>query len=109
MMSSDKIVTLTDDNFDDEVLRSDIPVLVDFWAEWCGPCRMLAPTIDALAEKYHGKIKVAKLNTDQSPRTAMRFSVMSIPTVIFFKGGSIAAQQIGAASPTEYERIVSSL
>ncbi len=84
-------VTLTDENFNEEVVQSELPVLVDFWAEWCGPCKVIGPTIDALAADYQGKVKVAKLNVDDSPNTAGRFGVRSIPTLIVFKNGK--AQQ----------------
>lgn len=88
-------VTLTDDNFENEVVHSDIPVLVDFWAEWCGPCKVLGPTIDSLAADYLGKIKVAKLNVDDNPRAAGRFGVRSIPTLIVFKDGEAQQSVIG--------------
>ena len=88
-------VTLTDDNFENEVVQSDIPVLVDFWAEWCGPCKVIGPTIDSLAADYLGKIKVAKLNVDDNPRAAGRFGVRSIPTLIVFKDGEAQQSVIG--------------
>ncbi len=88
-------VTLTDDNFENEVVDSDIPVLVDFWADWCGPCKVLGPTIDSLAADYLGKIKVAKLNVDDNPRAAGRFGVRSIPTLIVFKDGEAQQSVIG--------------
>ncbi|HEY3298525.1 MAG TPA: thioredoxin [Armatimonadota bacterium] len=82
-------------NFEQEVLRSDIPVLVDFWAEWCGPCRMLGPTVDALAKELAGRVKVLKCNIDNEPSIASKFGIMSIPTLILFKGGNIAEQIVG--------------
>ena len=88
-------ITVTDENFDKEVLQSDIPVLVDFWAEWCGPCKIVGPTIDALASDYEGKLKVAKLNVDSSPETAGRFSVRSIPTLMVFKDGAAQETAVG--------------
>ncbi len=93
--ASTNTITVTDDNFDDQVIQSEIPVLVDFWAEWCGPCKVIGPTIDALAADYQGKIKVAKLNVDDSPKTAGRFGVRSIPTLIVFKDGEAQQAAIG--------------
>lgn len=86
---------VTAQNFDQEVLQSDIPVLVDFWAEWCGPCRMLAPTVDAIAGEYSGRLKVCKVDIDKDPSIAGRYGIMSIPTLILFKGGNIAEQMVG--------------
>ncbi len=88
-------ITVNDENFDDEVLQSDIPVLVDFWAEWCGPCKVVGPTIEALAVDYAGKVKVAKLNVDDNPQAAGRFGVRSIPTLIVFKDGEAQQAAIG--------------
>ncbi len=88
-------ITVTDENFDKEVLQSDVPVLVDFWAEWCGPCKVVGPTIEALASDYKGKIKVAKLDIDSSPETAGRFSVRSIPTLMVFKDGAVQETAVG--------------
>jgi len=84
-----------DTNFDREVLQSDVPVLVDFWAPWCGPCRMIAPTIDELAKENSGKIKIGKLNTDQAQNTAIKYDVTSIPTLIIFKNGEIVDRFVG--------------
>ena len=88
-------ITVNDENFDEEVLQSDIPVLVDFWAEWCGPCKIVGPTIEALASDYKGKVKVAKLDVDSSPETAGRFSVRSIPTLMVFKDGAVQETTVG--------------
>ena len=88
-------ITVNDENFDDEVLRSDIPVLVDFWAEWCGPCKVVGPTIESLASDYQGKVKVAKLNVDDNPEAAGRFGVRSIPTLIVFKDGEAQQAAVG--------------
>jgi len=89
---------LTDQSFEQEVLKSNIPVLVDFWAEWCGPCRMIAPIVDEISKEYEGKLKVAKLNVDQAQQTAITYGVMSIPTLIFFKNGKPVDQVVGAMS-----------
>ncbi|MBM2817102.1 MAG: thioredoxin [Ignavibacteria bacterium] len=89
---------LTDDAFEAEVIQSPIPVLIDFWATWCGPCRMIAPHIEDLAKEYDGKIKVCKLDVDNNQKTAMRFGVRSIPTVLLLKGGNVVDTVIGAVS-----------
>ncbi len=94
-MASENVVQFTDTNFDTEVLQSQTPVLVDFWAEWCGPCRMIAPVIDALAEEYKGKVKVGKVDTDANRATAMRFGIQSIPTLMIFKGGQLVQRLVG--------------
>jgi len=86
---------VTAQNFDQEVIASSIPVLVDFWAEWCGPCRMLAPSVDALAQELAGRLKVCKVNIDNDPSIAAKYGIMSIPTLILFKGGNIAEQIVG--------------
>jgi thioredoxin 1 len=85
----------TDDNFEAEVLKSSVPVLVDFWAEWCGPCKMLTPIIEELAVQYGGAIKIGKLNVDNSPVSASRYAVNSIPTLLFVKGGNVVDQHVG--------------
>ena len=95
-MASDAVLQLTDDNFEAEVIKSKIPVLVDFWAEWCMPCRMIGPFIDELARTYNGKIKVGKLDTDANQATAVNFRIMSIPAVMLFKDGQVVAQIVGA-------------
>lgn len=89
---------LNDKNFEAEVLKSNVPVLVDFWAEWCGPCRMLSPIVDEIALDLQGKLKVAKLNVDEAQELAARFNIMSIPTLIIFKGGEPVEQIVGAMS-----------
>ena len=94
-MASEKIIAVTEDNFSAEVLESDIPVLVDFWAEWCPPCRMLAPILDAMAEDLTGKLKIAKVNSDEEGALALKIGIMSIPTMILFKSGNQEAKMIG--------------
>jgi len=91
-------ITLTDDNFKQEVLESEQPVLVDFWAVWCGPCRVLAPIIEQLAEEYKGRIKVAKMDVDFNANTPMQYGIRSIPTLLFFSDGAVRSQMIGAHS-----------
>jgi thioredoxin 1 len=89
-------VELTDATFEQEVLKSDKPVLVDFWAPWCGPCRMVAPVVEEIAKEYAGKLKVGKLNTDENQQTAIKYGIMSIPTLLFFKDGKVVDSIIGA-------------
>lgn len=108
-MANQNIVTITNENFETEVLNSDKPVMVDFWATWCGPCRGLAPTIDEIAEEYSNKIKVCKLDVDTNQELAIQFRVMSIPTVIFFKGGEQVAREVGAYPKDKYVEIINSL
>jgi thioredoxin 1 len=93
---ADNIIILSDDTFDETVKGSDTPVLVDFWAEWCGPCKMIAPVLEELSVEHAGKLAVAKLNVDNNPATAMRFDVMSIPTLIVFKDGEVSKRLVGA-------------
>jgi thioredoxin 1 len=91
-----KPVELTDANFQQEVIKSEKPVLVDFWAVWCGPCRMIAPVVEEIAKEYQGKLKVGKLDVDHNPETAMQFGIRSIPTLLVFKGGKVVEQIVGA-------------
>src|SRR5437899_9415241 len=93
-MASENVKEFTTVNWDQEVVNSDVPVMVDFWAPWCGPCRQLAPTIDSLADKYSGKIKVGKLNTDDNPDVAVRYSISGIPAVLIFQGGDQPKERI---------------
>ena len=93
---ADNITTLTDTNFNEEVKGSDQPVLVDFWAEWCGPCKMIAPILEEIAAEQEGKIRIGKLNVDDAPATAQQFQVMSIPTLILFKDGEVQKRVVGA-------------
>ena len=97
---------ITKETFENEVINSDKPVLVDFWATWCGPCKMVAPVIEALAEEYSGKIKVGKVNVDEQGELAMQYKIVSIPTVLIFKDGEVAEKLIGAHSQDEYEDII---
>ena len=96
-MASPLIVTLTQDNFENEALKSTTPVLVDFWAEWCGPCKMIAPLLDEIATEQAGQVKVAKVNVDTNPVLAARYGIQSIPTLLYFAGGEVQDQTIGAA------------
>ena len=98
---SDNIVYLSDGTFEDEVLKSEQPVLVDYWAEWCGPCKMIAPILDEIAGEYTGKLKVAKLNIDDNPDTPPKYGIRGIPTLMLFKGGTVAAQKLGAMSKSQ--------
>jgi thioredoxin 1 len=107
-MASGKVIEFSDANFDDEVINSDIPVLVDFWAPWCGPCRIIAPVVEEISESHDGKIKVGKLNVDNNQQTSMKFGIRSIPTLLVFKNGEIFEQIIGAVPKTEIERVVDS-
>lgn len=101
-MASANVKEFTDANFDAEVLKSGTPVLVDFWAEWCGPCRALTPLIEKLADQYAGKVKVGKVNTDNSINTAVKFGISAIPTVILFKNGQVVNKFVGVRPETEY-------
>ncbi|RMG39918.1 MAG: thioredoxin [Planctomycetota bacterium] len=101
-----KVLEFSDDDFETQVINSDLPVLVDFWAPWCGPCRMLAPTIEALAEEYDGKLRVGKVNVDENPRTATAYGISSIPTVLIFKGGEVVAKQVGAVPKAALEQSI---
>ena len=88
----------TDANFDEQVLQSDKPVIVDFWAEWCGPCRMVGPIVEQIGEEYEGKVAVGKVDVDNNPGTAMKFGIRNIPTILFFKNGEIVDKQVGAVA-----------
>ena len=97
-MASPLIVTLTQDNFETEALKSAAPVLVDFWAEWCGPCKMIAPVLDELATEFQGKARIGKVNIDEHPGLAAQYGVRAIPTLLVFKGGQVTEQMVGAKS-----------
>jgi thioredoxin 1 len=98
---SDNIVDLTDESFQNEVLESPKPVLVDYWAEWCGPCKMIAPILTEIAEEYEGKIKIAKLNIDDNPQTPPKYGIRGIPTLMLFKDGNVEATKVGALSKSQ--------
>src|SRR5947208_15257200 len=100
---AENVLEITDQNFENEVLKSSTPVLLDFWAEWCMPCRMLAPTIEKLAKDYAGKIKVGKVDTDANRETAMKYSISSIPTVVLFQNGLVATKFAGLRKETEFK------
>lgn len=105
---SDNIINVTDSTFEQEVLSSEIPVLLDYWAEWCGPCKMIAPILNDIANEYSGKIKVAKLNIDENPGTPAKFGVRGIPTLMIFKSGSIEATKVGAMSKSQLSAFIDS-
>lgn len=102
-------IQLTDETFDKDVVQAGEPVLVDFWAPWCGPCRMLAPVIEELAKEYTGKVKVAKINTDEHPNAASRYKISAIPTLLFFKGGKVVEQLVGVHSKAEIKKTLDNL
>lgn len=105
---SEQIIYLTDDTFDEEVIRSSDPVLVDYWAEWCGPCKMIAPILDEIASEYNGKIKVAKLNIDDNPQTPPKYGIRGIPTLMLFKDGNVEATKVGALSKSQLTAFIDS-
>jgi thioredoxin 1 len=100
------VIHVTDQTFDQEVLQSDVPVLVDFWAEWCGPCRMIAPVVEALAQEYAGRLKVAKLDVDANGSSAMRYQIRGIPTLLLFKDGRVVDMRVGAVPKAELVRMI---
>ena len=100
-MGNEKIIHLTDDTFEQEVLQSQTPVLVDYWAEWCGPCKMIAPALDQIASEYQGRLKVAKLNIDENQSTPPKYGIRGIPTLMLFKNGNLEATKVGALSKAQ--------
>ncbi|MEE3104399.1 MAG: thioredoxin [Acidobacteriota bacterium] len=105
-MSAEKVQTFTDENFDSTVVEAEGPVLVDFWAEWCGPCRQMAPAVEALASDYDGKVTVGKLNVDEHPNVAQRFSIRGIPTLLLFNGGEVVDQLVGVADDSKLKSML---
>jgi thioredoxin 1 len=105
-MANEHLQTFTDDNFEQSVLKSSAPVLVDFWAEWCGPCRVIAPSIDAIAAELQGKAVIGKLNVDDNPMVPGRYSIRSIPSLLVFKGGEVVDAMVGAADKTRIKALV---
>ncbi|MHB1429911.1 MAG: thioredoxin TrxA [Rhodocyclaceae bacterium] len=105
---SEHIHYVTDASFKSDVLESPIPVLVDYWAEWCGPCKMIAPILDDVARDYHGRLKVAKLNIDENPKTPGEYGIRGIPTLILFKGGNVEATKVGALSKSQLTAFIDS-
>jgi len=105
---SEHIVYVTDDTFTDEVLKADLPVLVDYWAEWCGPCKMITPILDEIAQEYVGKLNIAKLNIDENPSTPPKYGIRGIPTLMLFKGGQVEATKVGALSKSQLTAFIDS-
>ena len=105
---SDKIITLSDDKFEADVLNAEGPVLVDFWAEWCGPCKMIAPILSEIAETYDGKVTIGKLNVDEFSETPKKFGIRGIPTLMIFKGGNIEGTKVGALSKSQLTAFIDS-
>ncbi len=107
-MAGQKTLEFADASFEQDVLKSEVPVLVDFWAEWCGPCRMMTPTIDAVAVEYDGKAKVGKLNVDFNPQTAAKYQIRGIPALLVFKGGQVVDMRVGAVGKSDVQKLLDS-
>jgi thioredoxin 1 len=105
-MAGNNTLTFTDADFDKDVLNSDVPVLVDFWAEWCGPCRMMGSTVDQVATDYSGRVKIGKLDVDSNQQTAARYGIRGIPTLLLFKGGKVVDQKVGAIGKPEFQKML---
>jgi thioredoxin 1 len=105
---SEEIICVTDDTFETEVLNASEPVLVDYWAEWCGPCKMIAPILDEIASEYNGRIRVAKLNIDDNPQTPPKYGIRGIPTLMLFKNGNVEATKVGAVSKSQLTAFIDS-
>ena len=105
-MATENVQTFTDSNFEESVMKAGQPVLVDFWAEWCGPCKRLAPTIDALATEYQGKVTIGKLNVDDNPNTAFKFQIRGIPAMLVFKDGQVVEQVVGLTPKEELKKVL---
>jgi thioredoxin 1 len=105
-MAGNDTLTFTDSTFDTDVINSEVPVLVDFWAEWCGPCRMMGPTVDQVATEYSGKVKVGKIDVDSNQQTAARYGIRGIPTLLLFKDGKIVEQKVGAIGKPEFQKML---
>ena len=107
-MASENVIQVTDANFESEVINSETPVLLDFWAEWCGPCKMIAPILDEIAGEYQDRVKIAKINIDENPQTPHKYGIRGIPTLILFKNGTLEAQKVGAVSKSQLSAFLDS-